>query len=262
MSVARAAARRGDAGQPLPVVYPALADRQATPSKGQLTLVVGPPGGGKSLLTGNLLIKMRVPALALLLDIDQTSAAARFGAMITGNTFLSVKEEIDSYQPYLEEGAGHIQTAFRASDAEDIQLQMRAYEQRYGLPPDVLLVDNLGNLTSGYENEWAILKALCLSLDELAREESVAVIACHHTTDLITAEPAQRDKLLGKVSQYPRLIYSVGFNAVTREYKIAVVKNSSGPSDPAARNPVVMWADPARMALTDNQQVAASWRHR
>jgi Ni2+-binding GTPase involved in maturation of urease and hydrogenase len=253
MSVTRAAARRGDAGQPLPVVYQALAARQANPAKGQLTLVVGPPSAGKSLLIMNLLVAMKLPSLALLLDTDQLTAAARFGAIVTGDDFAEVRANIDRYTPELEQGTGHIQTAFWASDADDITLQMEAYEQRYGLPPDVLVVDNLGNLTSGFENEWATLKALCLALDNLAREQQCAVIAAHHMTDLITAEPLQRDKMLGKVSQYPRLIYSVGFNEVNGDYKVAVVKNSSGPSDPGAKNPVVMHAEPARMRLSENR---------
>jgi Ni2+-binding GTPase involved in maturation of urease and hydrogenase len=260
MSVARAAARRGDAGQPLPVVYQGLAGRQANLAKGQLALIVGPPSAGKSLLIMNLLVAMKVPSLALLLDIDQASASARFGAIITGDRFQQVHGNLDHYGPQLEAGAEHIQTAFSAADAGDIQLQMNAYEQRYGLPPDCLVVDNLGNLTSGYENEWATLKALCLELDDMARREQIAIVAAHHTTDLISCEPAQRDKVLGKVNQYPRLILSVGFNKATGEYKVAIVKNSSGPSDPAAQDPVVMYANPDRMALTENSQVAASWR--
>ena len=260
MSVSRAAARRGDAGQPLPTVYQGLADRQAHLARGQLALIVGPPSAGKSLLAMNLLVRMGLPALALLLDIDKTSAVARFGAIVSGDRFADVRASVDSYRPQLDAECGHIQTAFSATEADDIRTQMAAYEQRYGQPPDVLLVDNLGNLTSGYENEWAVLKALTLELDVLAREEQCAVIAAHHTSDLTSCEPAQRDKILGKISQYPRLILSVGFNPQTTEYKIAVVKNSSGPSDPGATNPVVLWADPSRMLLTENPQRAAAWR--
>src|SRR5260221_284473 len=212
LSLARAAGRRGAAGVPLPPVFQALEDRDARICRGQLCLVVGPPSAGKSLLTANLLVKMCVPALALLLDVDQLTAAARFASIVTGDDFQEVKREIDRYQDALNGPAGHIQAAFHATEAEDIWTQMRAYEQRYGLPPDALLVDNLGNLTSGYDNEWAVLKALTLELDQMARDEHTAVIACHHTTDLTSCEPAQRDKILGKVSQYARLIFSIGFN--------------------------------------------------
>lgn len=263
MSVARAAARRGEAGQPLPVVYQSLAARQANLAKGQLTLIIGPASAGKSLLAMNLLVAMRSQySLAMLLDTEQTTASSRFAAILTGEEFSAIRDNLDYYIPQLQQGTSHIQTAFLADDADDIKLQMDAYAQRYGCPPDVLVVDNLGNFTSGYDNEYAMLKALCLELDNMAKREECAVIACHHTTDLISCEPAQRDKMLGKVSQYPRLILSVGFNAATAEYKIAVVKNTNGPSDPAAQNPVVLYADPARMALTENPQVAAGWRQR
>lgn len=251
LSLAQAAERRGAAGIPLPPVFKALEDREARIYRGQLALVVGPAGAGKSLLTSNLLVRWGVPALALLLDQDQLTAASRFVSTATGDRFLDVKDRIDDYRDVLLDQVGHVQAAFRAEDMEDIRLQLDAYEQRYGEPPSVLLVDNLGNMTSGYDNEWAVLKALTLELDKLAQDEQMAVIGCHHTTDLTSCDPAARDKILGKISQYPRLILSVGFNPQTTQYKVAAVKNSSGPSDVNAVNPAVLYADPARMSLTE-----------
>jgi hypothetical protein len=252
MSAVQAIARRGSAGEALPVVYQVLADREAFIYKGQLTLVVGPPSAGKSTLTANLLMAMQEPALAFLLDIDQTSAVARLAAIASGDRFLDVKASIDNYADMLFDKAGHIQMVFRAVDMDDIKLQLEAYSQRYGEPPAVLLVDNAGNLTSGLDQEWAALKALTLELDEIARDEQVAVILCHHVTDLDSAEPAQRTKILGKISQYPRLILSVGFNPASQAFKIAVVKNSSGPSDINAQNPIVMHSEPSRMLLSEH----------
>src|SRR5579863_7802115 len=91
LSLTQAAARRGAAGQPLPGMYPALKAREAEVCRGQLTLVVGPPSAGKSLFIMNLIARMQVPTLAFMLDIDQLSAAARFGAILTGDKFSDVK---------------------------------------------------------------------------------------------------------------------------------------------------------------------------
>lgn len=252
LSLLQAANRRGGAGIPLPGMYRALAARDAHVCRGQLTLIVGPPSAGKSLLIMNLIARMQVPTLSFMLDIDQLSAAARFGAILSGDLFNQVKADIDSYEDTLSK-LRDVQAVFRADDMDDIQRQVDAFEQRYGLPPDLLCVDNLGNMTSGLDNEWALLKALTLELDQLARDQQCAVIAAAHTTDLESCEPAARTKILGKISQYPRLILSVGFEADTGEYRVAVVKNSSGRTDAKAQHPVIMQADPSRMQLTEQE---------
>lgn len=198
----------------------------------------------------NLMVRMGVPTLAFLLDTDQLSAAARFGAILSGDPFQKVKANIDSYSDTLS-SLRDTQVAFHAMDMDDIRLQVSAYEQRYGLPPDLVVVDNIGNLASALENEWALTKALCLELDLLAREMQCAVIACAHMTDLETTNPAGRTKLLGKVSQYPRLILSIGYDPVTWEYKVSAVKNSSGPSDMSGTSPVTMFADFSRMQISE-----------
>lgn len=231
-------------------MYPALSSRGAEVCRGQLCLVVGPPSAGKSLLINNLIVRMRQPTLTFMLDTDQLTAAARFGAILSGDHFHQVKSDIDGYADRLSE-LRDLQAVFRADDMDDVNRQVAAYEQRYGLPPSLLCVDNLGNMTSAMDNEWALLKALTLELDIIARENQIAVIAAHHTTDLTSCEPAARDKVLGKISQYPRLILSVGLNADTGEYRVAIVKNSSGRTDARAEHPVIMYADPSRMQLSE-----------
>lgn len=240
----------------MPGLYRALESQGVQVCRGQLTLIVGPPSAGKSLLINNLIVRMGVPTLSFMLDTDQLTAAARFGAIISGEHFHNVKADIDKYEDTLSK-LRDVQAVFRADDMDDITLQVNAFEQRYGLPPDLLCVDNLGNMTSGMDNEWALLKALTLELDQLARDNQCAVIAAAHTTDLTSCEPAARDKILGKISQYPRLILSVGLNADTREYRIAIVKNSSGKTDARAEHPVIMYADPSRMQLTEDDP---DWR--
>lgn len=256
LSVAQAMHRRGASGVPLPTVFPSLEQRGANICRSQLSLVVGPPSAGKSMLTWNLLAKMGVPALAFLLDTNELTASARFAAALTGDDFLHIKTSImegtgDHYHDRLLAEIPNVQASFHAPSADDVMLEIEAFEQRYGLPPDVVLIDNLGNQAGQFDNEWAVLKALTLEYDALAKDTQSAIIACAHTTDLDSCEPAQRSKILGKVAQYPALILSVGFNPETYDYQIAVVKNREGASDREAKRPILMQADPARMQLTD-----------
>ena len=243
---------RGASGAPLPAVYKALADRQAFIRRSQLCLLVGPASAGKSLLAFNLLVGMKVPSLAALIDSDPLEASSRFAAVVTGEPVFEIEQHIEDYRDMLfGPDLGHIRVTFSTPEFDDIKMQMAAYEQRYGDTPAALLVDNLGNMTSGFENEWAMLKALTLDLTTMAAKAQCAVIACAHTTDLDSCEPAQRSKILGKISQYPRLILSVGYNPETGAYKIAVVKNRSGKTDLNATRPITFYADPSRMLLSE-----------
>jgi hypothetical protein len=251
LSLAQAAEKRGSAGIPLPNMWPCLAQREAYINRGQLTLIVGPASAGKSLMSMNYIVKARVPTLAFFLDADQLTVAARFGAILTKEPFSTVKGSIDEYLGALHQ-VKDVQAVFNGETLDDLKLQVQAYEARYGAYPSMILIDNLGNLTSSMADEWTLLKALTLELDKLAKEWQCAIVATHHTTDLNTCEPAQRTAILGKITQYPRLIFSIGFNPESWEYKVAIVKNSSGPSDPQAMNPVVMWADTAKMQLLES----------
>lgn len=250
LSLAQAAAKRGNSGKPLPGMWPMLAQREAFINRSELTLIVAPPSAGKSLFMMNYVVRAAVPTLAFFLDSDNLTVASRFGSILSGDKFADVKGDIDAYAGMLGQ-MENTQLAFRAEDLDEIRLQGEAFEQRYGVYPSLVIVDNLGNFTSGMAEEWPMLKALTLELNNLAHEWECAVVAAHHMTDIVTTKPLPRDKTLGKVSQYPRLMLSIGFDEVTWEYQIAIVKNSSGQSDPRAVNPITMWADTARMALVE-----------
>jgi hypothetical protein len=253
LSLAQAARRRGAAGIPLPTVYSRLADATIHFHRSQLSLVIGPGGSGKSLLTANLLAawsQQGIPSLAILLDQDQLTACSRMVATVTGEPFLRVKEKIEDYDEIMLGELGNIQACFKAEGIADIKLQLDAYMQRYGEPPQAMLVDNLGNLATGFEDEWAVLRALTLELDELAREYEIAILGCAHTSDWDRYDPPPRKMLLGKVSQFPRLILSVGYNPTTGCYKLAAVKNSSGKADLNATAPLVFSCDPVTMSVS------------
>jgi hypothetical protein len=256
LSLAQALERRGAAGTPLPAVYPGLAAAGIDICRSQLSLITGPPAAGKSMLAFNLIAKMQVPALAFLLDTNELTASCRFLSIITGDDYKQIKTAIISgdykgQKVTLAEELPFVRVVFHAPTPEDVEREVKAFEQRYGLPPDVVLVDNLGNQASAYENEWQMLKALTLEMDSLARRAQCAVIATAHTTDLDSCEPAQRTKILGKISQYPRLILSVGYNKMTGEFKVAAVKNTEGETDVKAEHPLVLYAEPARMQLSE-----------
>ena len=189
----------------------------------------------------------------------KTVAGSKLACALSGDTYSDVKSSIMSdelrYTKLVNDNLPNLFTVFHAQGLDEVQAEIDAHEQRFGLPPDVVLIDVLGSISGQYDDEWATLKAMTLELDMIARTEQCAVIAAAHTTDMDTTEPAAREKLLGKISQYARVILSVGFNAKTGDYKIAVVKNSEGKTDAKAEHPIVLWADPATMQLKEHRPV-------
>lgn len=252
-SLGMAARNRGATGQQLPTpFYQSLEMSGIRFWRSQLALVVGPGSSGKSVFIANLVVKWQRPTLAFLLDQDQATAASRFAATEMDEPFLELKRDLDA--PGVAETLsrlGFIQTDFKAESLDDIQRQLDAYIERYGVPPEVVVVDNLGNMTSGYAEEWAALKAMTLELDIMARKYECLILAAHHTTDAPSTEPLPRSAILGKISQYARMILSVAFNPYDNVYKLAAVKNSSGPTDAMATNPLSFSANLMNMQIQE-----------
>lgn len=261
-SLTMASRFRGASGEQLETpFYPALEEAGIRFWKSQCALVVGPGSAGKSLLISNLIARWGRTCLAFLLDQDQATAAARFAATTLDQPFLDLKRNLDSLTvTEALEGMQGVQTDFSAETLDDVLLQLRAYIERYGVPPEILVVDNLGNMATGFEDEWSVLKSLTLELDKLARQYEMLVIGAAHTKDAPTTEPLPRSEILGKLHQYPRLILSVAYNPYSHVYKLAAVKNSSGPTDPAAERPVLFSADPANMQVTTYKAAEAAPR--
>lgn len=216
-------------------------------------MIAGKPGGGKSTLAMNLLARMKAPSLAFLLDTQELTAAARFAAIVTGHPYLTVKDALangsQNYRDALKSELSHVQLCFRAPSPEEVAREVKAFDARFGLPPDVILIDNLGNQASMLENEWAASKALTLEYDGLAKEWESAVLVTAHTRNSESDRPAGANDVLGNILQYVRLVLSVGLS--DGRLAIAAVKNTEGPSDPRAENPVVLKADPARMQVEE-----------
>lgn len=251
-----AAKARGTSGAQLPTpAYPSLEGAGIRFWRSQLCLVVGPGSSGKSLLIQNLLAhwaREGRTALTFLLDQDKATAAARFAATELDEPFLDIKKDLDRPEVTMSLAKlCSIQADFAAEILADVELQLQAYIERYGVPPEILVIDNLGNMATGMEDEWGTLKALTLEFDVIARKYEILVIGAAHTRDEPTTEPLPRSALLGKVSQYPRLILSVAYNPYDAIYKIAAVKNSSGPTDAMAANPIAFDANPGNMQITE-----------
>lgn len=255
----------------LPDLFPTLANDGVRFRRGQVTMVVGQPNSGKSLLALYYALKAGVPALYISADTDAYTTAIRAAASITGHTIQTVEEAFNSgngYEFYQEEIASvnNVQFSFDPSPTlDDIDLSIKAYGEAFGEFPHLIIVDNLMNVAAMHNDEWTGMKDIMKAMHHIARQTDSSVFILHHTSEAEGRPdvPSARKAIQGKVSQLPEMILSVAIDHNSGEFRIACVKNRFSKHDPSGMTYTTLYADASRMALFESKQgsVAAEyWR--
>ena len=222
---------------PLPDVWVARANKQIKFRRGQVCMVAAAPNAGKSMFALIYAIKAKVPTLFFSADTDTATVMMRAASHLSGHEQLLVESNLLSnrhyYDKYLSEMES-IQFVFDSSPSlDDIELEIKAYVELFGIPPELIVVDNLMNVVSESDNEWAGLRAIMVEFHDMARKTEACVLVLHHVSEQTeygkTTEPPARRAIHGKVSQLPALIITLGFDPHNQVLKVAAVKNRFGP---------------------------------
>lgn len=253
-------AAKGKHATPLPDAFPLLAKSTYGVRlwRGQLVMLAGPPGAGKTVTAIVAAVRMRVPTLYISADSDEDTMAARTAAALTGHPVSVVMETIrnglfvDEYGPRVAELP--IRFVFDPSEPsiEDIAHALEAWVEIRSAPPALIVVDNLMNCRTDGDNEFAAMRQTCKDLHWLARKSQACVLVLHHTSEqnrdeIVVAPP--RGAIQGKVSQLPSLILTVAND--NGEMTVGVVKHRFGRQDPQAKEPLRMIADFTRCQIDD-----------
>jgi len=222
---------------PLPDVWDALAVKQIKFRRGQVCMVAAAPNAGKSMFALIYAVKAAVPTLFFSADTDTTTVMMRAAAHTSGHNQVNVEQNLSSDSHYYDthfDKLKHIKWVFDSSPSlDDIELEIKAYVELYGLAPELIIIDNLMNVAAETDNEWAGLRAIMMELHDMARKTEACVLVLHHVSEQSEygspTEPPARRAVHGKVSQLPALILTLGYNPTNAELKIAAVKNRFGP---------------------------------
>jgi replicative DNA helicase len=262
LSLARATATRGVAGEPLPIVFKGLARDGVHLRMGQLSLVAAAPGVGKSLLALTLAMRAGVPSLYFSADTDQQTMAVRASAILTGWRTEDVENAFEQgLTEALEIQLGnqqHLQFNFAAPIEQAVmEGELRAYRQMYGDYPFLIVVDLLANLdlendTGGFQK----LEENCDFLHELARETGAHVMAVTHVTgDYEDGNtPVPLSGLRGKLGKTPELVLTIhrqggDLYEPVKQMGLCPVKNRTGKADASAGWRIPFTADLERMLI-------------
>ena len=222
---------------PLPQVWTDLDSQQIKFRRGQVCMVAAAPNAGKSMFALIYALRAKVPTLFFSADTDTATVMIRVASAMSGHTQVTVEANLDKQSDYYEDdlrGMSHIQWVFDSSPSlDDIELEVKAYVELYGIPPELIVIDNLMNVVAEHENEWAGLRQIMMELHDMARKTEACVLVLHHVSEASeygdTTKPPARRSIHGKISQLPSLILTLGYSPLEGTLRVSPVKNRFGP---------------------------------
>ena len=259
------------AGVPIPTPGPfrPLEAAEIRFRRGQVVMIAAQPNGGKTLASLAFAVAANVPTLYVSADTDDRTMLTRSAAIVSQQTVAEIEELLDHGGREMVEDdidtLSNLRFSFDPSPSmEDIDLEVQAFEEAFGEPPHLLVVDNLLNVSGGGD-EWGGLRSTMSDLHSLARASEACIIVLHHISESNNRDPrfpASRFHLMGKIAALPEMILTVGMDSQEGLFRVAAVKNRSGPHDPTGETYTTLYVDAARMTIHPNVAELAAARKR
>lgn len=257
LALDQAARHRDAGGHPLPVAWPTLRTQGVEIRGSELTVVAGQPAAGKSAFALATAIRTGVRTLYFCADTAAWTMAVRAIAMISGVGQDVIEQRLADDSTYGQgafDDLRHIRWCFdSAPTLDDIDNEVAAYAEVWGADPELIVIDNLIDVSDG-DDEWGAIRRTQKELKFLARETGAAVFVLHHVTEAYRVDEGtapSRASILGKDTRLPALVMTI-----TNEdgyMGVAVVKNRYGRCDPSGRSPQWFTFDGSRMQIQEIQ---------
>jgi len=219
-------------------------------------MIAGTPGAGKSTLALAFALRCKVPTLYVSADTNAHTMAMRLLSMITGKSQSETEQmlidDVENSRKTINENSSHVFWSFESAPSlADIDLEVSAFEELWGCPPELIIVDNLMDVANDSGEEFSAMRATMKELKYLARDTNAAVLVLHHTKESYSGNPCQpRSALQGMVAQLPALICTLGSNAAGY-IAVAPVKNRYGKADPTGETAFWLHFNPEIMEVSD-----------
>ena len=238
---------------PDPIPYLAQSKYKVGFNRSQLVMFAGPPGGGKTTVALIMALRMNIPTLYVSADSDEVTMAARAASAITGHEYSAIRttQAMGMFGETYGNALARLPIRFMFDPSEpsmeDVAHAISAYVDVFGIPPELIVIDNLMNMRhdeGGAGNEWQGMRQTIKSLHWLARKTKACVWVLHHTSEqsdsYITKAPP-RPAIQGKLTQLPELVVTLANDNGVMWF--GIVKYRHGPSDPMAKDPLWMTVD-------------------
>lgn len=236
LNLARAWSSTSTKSTPLPEVWKTLSSKEIKFRRGQVCMIAAAPNAGKSMLALVYAIKAGVKTLFFSADTDASTITMRAAAALSQHAQNVVEQALQKDPHYYDEELArmkNIEWVFDSSPTlDDMELEIKAYVELYGVMPELIVIDNLMNVVTDSENEWAALRAIMVELHDMARKTDACVLVLHHVSEASEygspTMPPPRRAIHGKVSQLPSAILTLGYDPMQSILRVAAVKNRFG----------------------------------
>lgn len=226
------------------------------PMRGNLMVVMGSPGVGKSLFALNWCLTMEQPSLLLSLDTDMATQASRACSILAGVTQQQVSARPLAWAQYLDRKNLMCRMYDLNLGTQELNELVKAEEEYWGVAPGLVIVDNVSNVVK--EMSYEAYRSSFLGLQKVARMRGCVVVALHHV---------KRDSSSGALSLHSGQ-YSgeqeaevvLGLWRSGPVLQVGVLKNRNGPSDPSGylSKPLTLSHQTLRMEEADVNTLPAS----
>lgn len=258
-----------DVGLALPSVFPTLEKMGAKLRRGQLSLIAGGPGTGKSAIASYIAVnsgygdfgEVGVPTLYFSADTDKRTLGNRIAASVSHHTVDETEELIikkhKGLLQILEDNTGHIWFNWdNGPNLDSIQDEVEAFAHTWGEWPHLIVVDNLKNIwveSAGDGGEHVRYDRVLDFLHELAGYTNAHIMVLHHVTGFYEDgdKPIPLSGILGKVTKPFRLIVTL-YRPNEEQIGLSIVKNSTGKMDQSGKLAIFLDIDLSRQQFLDN----------
>lgn len=244
-TIALALSSSEEVGTALPPVFQTLDKMGAKFRRGQLSLIAGGPGTGKSALACYIAVNAAygeygetpVPALYFSADTDKRTLGNRIAASVSHETVDNAEDLLlkkhQGFLTILNDNTRHIWFDWNnGPNLYDIQDEVEAFAHVNGEWPHLIVVDNLKNIyveTSGEAGEHIRYDRVLDFLHELAGHTGAHIMVLHHVAGFYENgdAPIPLSGILGKVTKPFRLIITL-YRPNENQIGLSIVKNSTG----------------------------------
>ena len=259
--------------EPLPDVWESMKTKQIRFRRGQVCMVAAAPNAGKSMFALVYALKAKIPTLFFSADTDTATVMMRAAAHLSGHSQVTVEQNLTRKANYYNKEIvemRHIDWVFDSNPSlDDIEMEIKAYIELYGLAPELIVVDNLMNVAAETDNEWAGLRQIMMEFHDMARKTQACVLVLHHVSEQSEygspTEPPARRSIHGKVSQLPSLILTLGYmpshQGTSGTLRVCAVKNRFGPMDSTGKDYVGLSANYGAVQINDFDAIGRMYYH-
>ena len=232
-----------DAGKPLPSPFRQWPEFGINHRRGQVSLVAGASGGGKSAYATYYAVHARpeIPTLYLSADTDFVTLGTRIAASVVNEHVSLVEERLRAKDPHMEAvvagATSHIWFYWENNPSTfDIVDEVEAYALVTGRWPHLIVIDNLINVDHEGEAGHQQKDDVMAWFQKLAHRTNAHVMVLQHVTKEYEDgfRPIPKSGLLDSVAKRPRLVLTM-FRINDATIGVRIVKNSFGKDDAQAR---------------------------